>query len=256
MTDSMNQEINYSLNNFDAVSLADLDKVALQDRMDTKYVFSDSILPELLKRLSASYFILQINNSRAFEYNSLYYDTPSFDLYGRHACGKLNRYKIRIRKYVETDASFFEIKFKNNKGRTLKSRVDLRNGSFDEYASDLLNKNTPYALSDLKESLWVNYSRITLVNKEFTERVTIDTGLHYIYEGSLFPVHNIVIAELKQNKLCSSRFAMLMKEWHIRPSSLSKYCLGVASHIKGVKVNNFKPNIIQVNKIQHASAGY
>ena len=44
-----------------------------------------------------------------------------------HQNKKLNRYKIRQREYLISDISFFEIKFKSNKGRTIKKRIKTKN---------------------------------------------------------------------------------------------------------------------------------
>ena len=236
------------------VSLADLDKVSLQDRMDTKFVFSVDLLPDLLGRLQhAGYKVLDIGGVRAFQYSSMYYDTNDFSLFQRHAAGKLNRYKIRKRHYVNTGTTFFEIKFKNNRGRTVKSRVQLADQDAQFEANLLMNKHTPFDMSGLHEQLLVHYTRITLVEPAFKERVTIDTNLGYVKEGNVWDVEGLVIAELKQNRTTFSLFSKIMKEYHVRSTSLSKYCLGIARLVQSVKKNNFKPQMLLVNKIQNAT---
>lgn len=240
------------LDRFDGLTLADLDRVSLQNRMDTKFVFNDSLLPDVLEKLLiAGYKTLSIDGIRAFRYSSVYFDTDDFSLYGRHAAGKLNRYKVRRRSYVDTGGTFFEIKFKNNRGRTIKSRVILDSSNDLDIASGLLVEKTPYDFSSLHEQILIDYTRITLTGPDFKERLTIDTDLTYVLGDRKWPVEGLVIAELKQNRTKSSVFSRLMKEYGVRPTSLSKYCLGVAALAENVKKNTFKPQILMVKKIQN-----
>lgn len=249
------ENINSLLSGFTPVGLSDLDQVALLDRVDTKYVFSLDRLPDFLRKLSDHYYVLEINGNRMFHYNSLYFDTEGFHLFNLHASGRTNRYKVRCRRYVESGLVFFEIKFKNNKGRTIKSRVRLNSeNEIDEKALELLKEKTPFSIEDLKAMIWVNYVRITLVSKDFRERLTIDLDLSFKQGEQLKSYSNLVIAELKQNRSCSSYFSKLMKENHIRTGSLSKYCFGIASMFSTVKKNNFKYQFLSLNKIINAPA--
>jgi hypothetical protein len=241
-----------ALNHFDGLTLADLDRVSLQNRMDTKFVFADSLLPEVLDKLRiAGYKTLSIDGVRSFRYSSVYFDTDDFSLYGRHAAGKLNRYKVRRRNYIDTGGSFFEIKFKNNRGRTIKSRVCLDSANGMDNASSLLAEKTPYDFTSLHEQIVVDYTRITLSGPDFKERLTIDADLAYAMGDRKWQVEGLVIAELKQNRAASSVFSKLMKEYQIRPSSLSKYCLGIAALAENVKKNSFKPQLLMIKKIQN-----
>lgn len=252
MQAELKHKIVESLSDFDGLTLADLDRVSLQNRMDTKFVFHASLLPEILDKMQlAGYKTLSIDGVRAFRYSSVYFDTDDFSLYGRHATGKMNRYKVRRRSYVDTGGTFFEIKFKNNRGRTIKSRVGIDSANDMDKASQLLLEKTPYDLTTLHEQIIVDYTRITLAGPDFKDRLTIDTDLTYMMGDRKWTVDGIVIAELKQNRAATSVFSKLMKECHIRPSSLSKYCLGVAALADNVKKNNFKPQILMVQKIQY-----
>ena len=242
------------LEHYRPVSLSDMDRVALLDRMDTKYVFRTDQLPEFLEVLNDSYYVLEIDNKRMFRYESLYFDTDNFLLYNHHYCGRLNRYKVRFRKYVESDLSFFEIKFKNNKGRTIKSRVvhepdDCIRGK----ASDLLVEKTPFHPEGLHAKFWVNYSRITLVSRDFKERLTLDLGLEFRNGESRYSVGDLVIAEVKQGRSCKSVFSTLMKKHHIREGAISKYCYGVTSLFQSIRINNFKEQLHYLNRILYAA---
>lgn len=249
------EQINNILNSFETITLAEMDSVKLMDRTDTKFVFNSSELSTILNQLQPHYKILEINGNKVSKYESLYFDTPKFDLYHKHQTGKLNRYKVRYRKYVESNLNYFEVKFKNNKGRTIKTRVkqDQIDGVIQHKAQELLNEKTIYTSGDLEPKIWVNYSRITLVNKNSPERVTIDINLHFIKDGQVKNINNLIIAEVKQDKASSSPFMKIMKILHIRQGSISKYCFGIITFFEKIKHNNFKPKLIPIKKITHVA---
>jgi hypothetical protein len=120
-------------------------------------------------------------------------------------------------------------------------------------AEALLKEKTPLQASGLEAKLWVNYSRITLVNKNSPERVTIDLDLTFKNKEQNQLIQNLVIAEVKQDKAVTSTFIKLMKKHHIREGSISKYCFGVISLFEKIKHNNFKSKIIALNKIRYAN---
>jgi hypothetical protein len=245
------------LNTLDPISLSEMDGVKLLDRTDTKFLFHRSRLEEVLSSVREHYRVLEINNTRNNAYETLYYDTPGYEMYMRHHNQRLNRYKIRYRKYVGSDLHFFEIKFKNNKGRTIKSRIQRPQIEMEirDKAKNLLEDITHYTSDMLRPVFWVNYSRMTLVSKNFSERLTIDTFLTFKNENMSITFDDLIIAELKQEKASlRSPFARIMNEGRIRQNSISKYCLGVTQLVDTVKKNNFKPKLLTLNKILHASA--
>lgn len=239
------------LKDFEPVSLDEMDGKKLMNRMDMKFVFPQPQLTTILADLKDDYQVLEVDGNRISRYESLYFDTPDFDLYHQHQRGKLNRHKIRYRKYVESDLNFFEIKFKSNKNRTIKDRVrdeKIQNAIRDK-AEKLLGESTDLRPEDLEPKVWVNFSRITLVNKHSAERTTIDLNLQFHRNGENSFVENLVIAEVKQESTGRSPFIRLMKKRHIRPGSLSKYCYGVISLFADMKQNNFKRNLRKINKV-------
>src|SRR5690606_7267172 len=171
------------------------------------------------------------NGQRGSEYSSLYVDTPDFNLYHDHLTGRLSRYKIRFREYLKSGLRYFEIKHKNNKRRTIKYRILQENISalINNSAEIFIREKTTYNPQDLTATLWVNYTRITLMSKKDFERVTIDINLSFKSQTSSKQFPNLVIAEVKQMKAGKSHFKMLMKQNRIRPASISKYCLGIVN---------------------------
>jgi|ERR1017187_6577460 hypothetical protein len=247
----MHNDLTPILCSFDSITLAEMDRVKLLDRMDTKFVFNYNQLPGILGSLQEYYKILDVNGIKQNRYETLYFDTPDFNLYLDHHNGKTNRYKVRYRKYVDSDLVFFEVKYKNNKGRTLKSRVKRKNihEVIEGKSIELINEKTPLSPEGLQSKLWVNYSRITLVNKFSTERLTLDLDLLFKKEEQMIGYENLVIAEVKQEELGASPFIDVMKINHVREGSISKYCFGVIALIDGIKKNNFKSNLLTLNKL-------
>ncbi len=239
------------LSRFEPISLEQMDNVRLLDRTDTKFVFRIEQLPFFLEQISNDYRVLEVTSARISRYETLYFDTEDFQLYLKHQNGKLNRYKIRFRKYVESGLNFFEIKFKNNKGRTIKERIRRNDIEYNLEGEirHLINEKTPLDPRLLIPRLWVNYSRITLVNKISRERLTIDINLNFKNNASNKNFNSIVIAEIKQEKSSPSPFLKIMKQHHIREGSISKYCLGVISLYERVKKNNFKSRLLSLDKV-------
>ncbi len=241
------------LSDFEPISLSDMESVALMNRTDTKFVFRFDQLGDFLKEISSDYRVLEINGIRASKYETLYYDTPDFEMYMAHHRRKPCRYKIRHRIYADSDLHFFEIKFKNNKGRTIKSRIKRKSTdlSIEGKAEQFLNEKTSFLAKDLFPKLWSNCSRITLVNKFSKERLTLDINLQFKNDFLEKNLPKVVIAEVKQEKLAPSPFIKLMKRKGVRSGSISKYCFGVIFLYDKIKRNNFKPNLRIINKINN-----
>lgn len=240
-----------NLSAFDPITLKEMDGVKLMDRTDTKFLFNIDQLPKILEEAACFYKILDMDGNRISRYKTLYFDSENFKLYNEHHSGKLNRYKIRHRTYVESNLGFLEVKFKNNKGRTLKTRIkeievpQLTDGK----AFDFLQKTLPFDPLILIPKIWINYSRITLVNKISAERLTLDLNLEFEKDGEKEQLNQLVVAEVKQDSKVASPFISIMRKKHIREGSISKYCFGVASSFPEVKRNNFKRKLLNVTKI-------
>jgi len=250
------EQLKRILGDFKPISLAEMDSAALMDRTDIKYILTYDQLPHVLERLKDDYDVLNVLNNRISKYESLYFDTPHFELYHNHHRGRHSRFKIRFRSYVESNLHFFEIKFKNRKGRTVKDRIvqgQVRN-LITHNAEEFLHERTSLIAQQLEPKFWVNYSRITLVNKNRAERVTIDINVNFkkTEQDDDLIIDGLVIAEVKQDRAFISPFIRVMKHYRIRRGSLSKYCYGVTLLFRE-KYNNFKPGIILLKKILHGT---
>ncbi len=236
---------------FEPIKLEEMDRVKLMDRLDVKYIIPIHQLPVILLALQEHYRMLTVNDRLLSPYETLYYDTCDFDLYHAHHDGKLNRYKIRSRDYVNSDQKFFEIKFKNNRGRTIKNRISLPYIEDQLYseASEFVDLLTPLDPAELKGVLWVDYSRMTLVSKATTERLTIDLNLTYRDHFNRVSYPMMVIAEVKYENVTNSLFMEIMREQRIKQCSISKYCFGIISLHETIKQNRFKQKISKIHKL-------
>lgn len=253
----MSESINNILVNYPKISLKEMDSVKLMDRTDTKYVFGAERLPEILELLQGHFKVLEVEGTRMSRYETLYYDTPKFDLYHKHQARKSNRHKVRSRNYVESGINFLEVKLKNNKGRTVKTRIKIEEIVDDikdcDLQSEFLQIQTGYGSEYFMPQFWVNYHRATLVNLEAKVRCTIDLNLQFVRNGDSKDYSHVIILELKQEKSTSSIVSTLMRQLGIREGGLSKYCLGVVSFNPDIKQNNFKPQLLYINKIKHVA---
>lgn len=249
-------EVKAALTQFDPITLDEMDGVKLMDRTDLKFNFSIRHLPEFLNAIRDQYRVLEVSGTRMSRYETLYYDTPDYNLYRTHHQGKPARFKIRTRKYVESDLNFFEVKHKNNKGRTVKTRVKKKvpGDAIAGNASEHLREKTGMESEHLEPKLWVNYTRITLVNRFEPERLTIDIDLNVKNDSASFSFDGLVIVEAKMSKLQNTPFVKLLKEKHIRQGGMSKYCMAVSKLVPGIKSNNFKPKLLTVDKILHETS--
>lgn len=250
---SMN-EIKELLDPFEPITLQEMDRVKLMNRMDTKFAFRFSDLNTLLPLLTLNYRVLTIEGTNTPHYESLYFDDERFSFFRDHHNGKGDRFKVRIRKYVESNLFFLEIKHKI-KGRTDKKRIvtDQFNEVLPE--SDLaFVQNELQANKNLVPTMWNSFQRITLVSKTENERLTLDFNILFEKDGVKKSFKQLVIAELKQEDLNrNSVFYQLMKGQRIRPYRLSKYCLG-SVEIYGeekLKFNRFKKKLLYLKKINH-----
>lgn len=184
-------------------------------------------------------------------YATTYYDTLTDQMYGNHHRGKRNRYKIRRRSYLSSQSSFLEVKFKNNKGRTIKVRKPspFCGAEFDEQDQKFIQENTPYIYSDLRKTLENSFSRLMLVSKAMNERCTIDSSLKFASSESSTTLSDLVIVEVKSDGRSHSPIIDALNSHRLKPSGFSKYCMGRSLTDKGLKHNNFKEKQRTIDKI-------
>ena len=239
-------DINCHINSFEAISLDALnDYQYFSDRRDLKYVITIQSFSKVLEKCQENYWSLEINEKRLFNYNTLYFDTPNFTTYHQHHRGKANRLKIRKRNYIDTNQSYFEIKFSNPKGRLQKIRTK---GKDIFEVQEFIEGNTPFTVSGLIPVLTINYKRITLLHKFTKEKITFDSFMNCSTSNNASTFNNVVFVEVKTNSQKEIAFFDIMKKLRLKPGSMSKYCLGVSTLIHPIKKSNFKSQLHLIEK--------
>ena len=243
------------LERFDPISLDEMSSIRLMNRIDSKYLANEDQLSQLLEMALGDYMIQSIDGIRQSEYRTTYLDDKDNIMYLNHHNGRLTRQKVRIRTYVDTNDYFFEVKLKNNHGRTKKKRIHLTNADsyIQDGAAEFLAEHTmlPLTLSDLAPKLSNHFKRITLVNKAKTERLTIDRELSFHNEESGIDrnMDRLVVIEVKRDGNTYSPIQELLREVRIFPSGFSKYCIGMALTTPGIKRNMFNERIRKIEKL-------
>lgn len=240
------------------ISLAEMEDVELLNRFDTKYIIHAEQLIELLKLVKDDYRILEVKGVRLNRYNNLYFETPDYKFYLQHHNRKAGRIKIRCRTYADSNVSFFEVKKKNNKDRTEKSRITIAEISEDlnDFQEQLIKAVDPDLNCKQLIPLQRNdFYRMTLVNIQTKERATIDVDLTFYRNGASGKIElpNLVVIEVKQDVHSGiSPITRKLKEEKVYTTSMSKYILGELLLNKNLKRNNFKSKLLTIKKIEHA----
>jgi len=230
------------------IDLEAMNHVRLMRRRDTKYVLSIDKLPEILELIKDDYKVFTLEHVHMQPYETVYFDTPNLMMYYEHHNRRLNRYKVRMRKYVLSDDSYLEIKFKNNRGETIKKRVKAEmnvkelNGSNKRFLID----NSPYSFDEINPALWNRFKRITLVSKHRPERLTIDLALEFskAKASDKEKFNQTCIIEVKRSlDADKSDIIDALNTTRIKPTGFSKYCMGTVLTKKQVRHNLFKQRL-------------
>ena len=258
------------LTNYQPITLEEMSGIRLMNRTDTKFVTNIAMLRKLLKLAVWQYRAQEIEGKRQARYYTMYFDTPDMQMYTCHHSGHANRQKLRIRSYVDSGLNFLEVKTKNNHKRTRKKRTTMfdfdplapaRNIAFDSHDDNFkeydsfLRENLWYKPGIMEEAIENRFNRITLVNNNKTERLTIDTDLcfHNIHTGNDCSLPELAIIELKRDGLVPSPILALLNELRIKPLGFSKYCIGTALTNPDIRQNRFKQRLHALEKLAAAN---
>ncbi len=238
---------------FESISLSELDRInaLLLTRMERKHLITLRQCRELLGRISESYRILEVRDSRIGSYETVYFDNASFVTYIQHHNGKGNRYKLRFRHYGSSGDTYLEVKKKCNRGTTEKTRIRTvwpLSGLLPEH-TDFLKSTFPYEFREFHPVLLTVYDRFTLVSKMSPERITFDTGLSFWDGRRTISYPELVICEIKFEKgVRNSPAFTALRGMGIRKQGFSKYCIGASLLYDGLKYNRFKPTLLSLSR--------
>jgi VTC domain len=221
-----------------AIDLRALDAgAALLTRVDRKYVVPVAAFERLVLALDDSWTALEIEGRRQFGYSSVYFDTPDFVTYRAHVQGRRHRYKVRVRRYIDSDDCMLEVKRKGARGLTIKERRDHSIGSETELGNDgrafvegsLRGHGALAPVAALDPVVVTGNRRTTLACLSGHSRLTIDSDLAcgWGHRHSLLRPGMVVLESKVDGH--ASQVDRLLRSFGIRPVPISKYCVGVAS---------------------------
>jgi hypothetical protein len=229
--------------------------VKLMNRIDTKYVASEEGVMQLLIEAAKCGYRVQVHNGViAARYDTRYFDTESREMYIVHHNRQLTRQKIRTRHYEDGSACYLEVKNKNNRGRTKKVRIEIPQSglmSLDSVeAATFLSAQSRYEISTLSPALSTRFVRITVVNPNLTERITIDLDLEYcdLRNARSAKIEGMSIVEIKQDGNIPSMAKEILLGLRVKPMRISKYCLGTALTVEGIKRNRMLQKMRNIEK--------
>lgn len=236
------------------ITLEQMAGIRLMNRLDTKYVASKAQLVQLLKLVQDDYYVQETLDRRIIPYLTTYYDTQNHFMYMMHHNGHARRMKVRVRTYVASHLTFLEVKNKDNHARTKKKRIEVP--SQDDFRAtagthELVQLKTGFNLDDLSPVVRNQFNRVTLVNKGKTERLTIDFDIsfHNFETERDHGTDSLVVIELKRDGNVFSPVCNKLRDIHVHPTGFSKCCIGMALTDPGLKQNNFKPKLRNLEKI-------
>lgn len=180
----------------------------------------------------------------AYLVQSVYLDTPEFDVF--HRRGSYARAKFRIRRYNQMDRIFLERKMKRS-GTVRKRRVLVPPEDLAHLGAELNGARWPgrwfhdrLALRRLAPVIQMSYRRIARLGQVGNDylRVTMDRELRATPTARFLVPHPVLgedllrggaVLEVKYDHHVPGPVKELMERFRLEPSGLSKYRLGVQS---------------------------
>lgn len=233
---------------FEPIGLSEVEAMAdLAERRDRKYLVDPSDLDLILDEVGGGFRTLEIEGSRSFSYESVYFDTPELSSYLSAARRRPRRFKVRTRSYIDSSTTNLELKERRRDGLTVKTRFPHR---FEDRArltseseSLLAGTSVDGFAGRLRPALTVNYVRSTLVDPGTWSRVTLDRGLSARRpDGRHLMVDDFVVVETKSSGH-PTLFDHLLWGHHYRPTSMSKYCTPMAALDPTLPANKWNRNL-------------
>lgn len=218
----------------DGISLEELNEIAeLHTRSERKYVVDDATLGRMLGAQHDDVAVLDVDGRREFTYESVYFDTADLDLYRAAATGRRRRFKVRTRVYVDSGIAMLEVKTKDGRGKTVKTRLEydpddqaVLTPAGKRFVDDIVEQ--PGFADTLSPALKTHYMRTTLIDLPLGTRATIDRELVCTdFDGRSVGLDRAIIESKSEN--ASSLIDRWLWSEGNRPVKISKYCTALAA---------------------------
>jgi hypothetical protein len=251
-----------SLRGLPAVGLEELNaEAALQTRVDRKYVVPEDTAQELLAAFDAEVRVLEMNGSRCFAYDSVYFDTERLDSYLLAAHGRRRRYKVRTRTYVDSAISFLEVKTEGAREATVKERIPYHLTDRARLTAEGLgyvHETLAAAVGGapagpLGPVLETRYHRTTLYLPESGGRATIDADVTWQRPGEpAWVLDGAVILETKSGS-ASGPLDRHLWAHGVRPARISKFATGMAALCPELPANRWNRTLRRTMNLRRAA---
>ncbi len=246
-------DIDTAFASLDFTPAADMERASLQRRLSMTFLFPASILPDFAGDLARQYTVQPAGEVRCAAYRTLYFDTPDFEFFHAHRCGRRRREKVRIRHYDDRGLSFFEVKQRVHSLKTIKQRRTRAFGDDRLHEQDIwLVRQCAQTRGSLVPQVWTMFQRLTLVSRVDDERVTLDFNLRFSHLGREIGMPKLAIAEVKQPHLSRRTPIMAaLRRRGLRRRRFSKYCAAIVAMHPDIHHNRLRPQLDVMEAIQH-----
>lgn len=219
---------------FHAITLDELNNTAsLQTRKDRKYIVPLTMVEELATELTGHGRLLAIDGTRTFAYESQYFDTPDRASYLAAVRQRPHRYKVRTRSYISSELCSLEVKTRDGRGVTKKTRTSYEISNrkvLTDKGRAFLQTFTQVSVDEpvLQLALETTYRRTTLALHSQPVRVTVDTELAFRDpDGTVGTLTDHAVVETKTAG-SPSMVDRLLWDRGFRPTKISKFGTGLA----------------------------
>lgn len=247
--------------NLDDLPAVDLDRLVavaeLQRRYDRKYVVEVPDLGRLVEALGSGVHVLEVDRRRSTDYTSTYFDTGDLRTFRDHQQRRRRRFKVRTRHYGDPSATVLEVKFKGLRGQTYKRRWPHLSGAPDVLgpeAETLLDEaiRAEYGFGlpgPLTAVATTRFERVTLVDVENAERVTIDLDLCIEANGQRMRLGGSHAVVESKSPVRAGHASRAIAALGLRPERVSKYCVGIIAAHETIRGNRWLPVLRQLEVV-------
>ena len=258
-------ELNKSLSPFKPITLTELNATASYlKRVDKKFLLTIKQFKNILGNLKKDFRVLEIWWKKIFSYDNIYMDNEDCIFYKQHQNKEKSRTKVRTRYYVDSDLAFFEYKQKQD---WVTSKYRYNFPSKEHWKMTNWKKNffewvwkSTYPkwnkAPTIFPSIQTKYKRVTLVDKKWWERLTIDFDIKTINlrnkKQKEISLKNLVIIESKSLEENCKSLEIIKSHWIKQAISCSKYSLWIIYWWLAKKYDTFEEIIKEIEKIKKA----
>ena len=230
-----------------------LESRALDRRTVEKFIHSVESVAALLRALRLDYRVADAGHVRVATYRTLYFDTPTLELFHAHRRRVRVRHKVRVRSYPDRHVTRFEVKTRHAERLSTKQtrdhpHADLRLSDDDRRLAAVQTGLTSVFLPQV----FTDFHRITLVGTDAPDRVTIDFDLVVGNDADRLAIERAAIVEIKRApgpfRGCSP-LSRALRDGGWRRASVSKYAAAIALLQPSIAQNSMVPGLRALRRV-------